>query len=209
MNQSLLKLNLGCGTNKLDGWVNIDAVKDCNPDLVHDISQPLPYQDGTVDEILAIDLLEHFDKYMRYGVFYEWVRVLKVGGKIHLQVPNFPKIVWRYFKLDFESFLDFVFGEPLWNGEVYLGAFGSHKWGYSKKSLHNFAKLFRIKPLVLETKGLNIDFIGEKESHLGAEALDEIKIFSFPNVGIGKSYASLKTVKDRIKTFQQRESHKI
>ena len=92
-----MKLHLGCGTKKLEGWVNIDSVPECRPDLVHDITQPLPYADQTAEELLAEDLLEHFDKYIRYPVFYEWTRVLKVGGKITLQVPDFKTILWRYF----------------------------------------------------------------------------------------------------------------
>ena len=106
-----LKLHLGCGTNKLPGWVNIDSVKACRPDLVHDITTPLPYADQSADEILAEDLLEHFDKYIRFVVFGEWVRVLKVGGTVTVQVPNFKKILFRYFKFGFDNFVDFIFGE--------------------------------------------------------------------------------------------------
>ena len=73
-----IKIHLGCGTKKLEGWVNIDSVVACKPDLIHDISQPLPYDDCCADEILAEDLLEHFDKYARYVVFYVfWVCFLK------------------------------------------------------------------------------------------------------------------------------------
>src|SRR3990167_8787058 len=89
MSVNPIKLHLGCGTNKLPGWVNIDSVAACRPDLVHDITTPLPYADQSADEILAEDLLEHFDKYIRFVVFGEWVRVLKVGGTVTVQVPNF------------------------------------------------------------------------------------------------------------------------
>src|SRR5437879_1413416 len=115
---AILKLHLGCGTNKLAGWVNIDSVKGCQPDLVHDITQPLPYGAQTVEEILAEDLLEHFDKYMRYVVFGEWARVLKVGGRMTVQVPNFKKILLRYFKFGYENFVDFIFGENMWRSEI-------------------------------------------------------------------------------------------
>ena len=57
-----MKLHVGCGTNKLEGWVNIDAVPDCAPDLVHNLSLPLPYPDLSVDELKAEGVLEHFDK---------------------------------------------------------------------------------------------------------------------------------------------------
>ena len=88
-----MKLHLGCGTKKLAGWVNIDAVEECRPDVIWDLFEPLPYADLTIDEILAEDLLEHFDKYMRYQVFFDWARVLKRDGTITLQVPNFQKIL--------------------------------------------------------------------------------------------------------------------
>ena len=67
-----VRLHLGCGTNKIDGWVNVDAVGSCRPDVLHDMVNPLPYADLSVDEILAEDLLEHFDKYLRFVVFADW-----------------------------------------------------------------------------------------------------------------------------------------
>ena len=106
-----MKLHLGCGTKKMQGYVNIDSVKGVDPDLVHDLTKPFPYKDQSVDEILAEDLLEHFDKYMRILVISEWVRVLKVGGTIIIQVPNFKKILFKYFKFGFNNFVDFILGE--------------------------------------------------------------------------------------------------
>jgi len=104
-----IRLHLGCGTKKLQGWINIDSVHACQPDVILDISEPLPYKDLSVDEILAEDLLEHFDKYLRYVVFSEWARVLKIGGTITIQVPNFKKILFKYFKFGFDNFVDFKF----------------------------------------------------------------------------------------------------
>jgi len=53
-----IKLHLGCGTNKLAGWINIDSVAGCGPDRVLDLTEPLPYADQSVDEILAEDILK-------------------------------------------------------------------------------------------------------------------------------------------------------
>ena len=198
-----LKLHLGCGTNKLSGWINIDSVKACEPDLVHDITKPLPYADQAVDEILAEDLLEHFDKYMRFVVFGDWARVLKIGGRLTVQVPNFKKILFRYFKFGYDNFVDFIFGENMWRSDVYIGHFGNHKWGYCEKTLKEFVALFGIEPAEVETKGLNIRLIGEKRCHVLLEELDKVMIYSHANAtGIGQARLALKQAREKIRIFQ-------
>lgn len=197
-----VKLHLGCGTNKLPGWVNVDSVQRCEPDLVHDLTEPLPYSDQSVDEVLAEDLLEHFDKYMRFVVFADWVRVLKVGGRITLQVPDFKKILFKFFKFGFDNFVDFIFGENMWRSEIYNGHFGNHKWGYSERSLSDFVKLFGIEPKEIKKNGLNLRLTGEKKRHIVQEELDKIEIYSHANDhGIGQAKLPLKTVRANIKQY--------
>ncbi len=199
-----MKLHLGCGTKKLDGWVNIDAVSMCQPDLVHDISRHLPYEDQQADEVLAEDLLEHFDKYIRFMVFAEWVRVLRIGGKITLQVPHFPKILRRYFKLGYDNFVDFIFGENLWRSDIYIGHFGNHKWGYSKKTLQEFVRLFGIEPVSIEELGLNLRLVGIKRHHVSIEEMDDVLIHSHANqCGEGRGNVSLKYAREKIALFQK------
>ena len=197
-----MKLNLGCGTDKLDGWINIDSVKEFSPDLVHDITLPLPYKDQSVEEVLAQDLLEHFDKYMRYLVFYEWTRVLRVGGKVTVQVPDFKKILFKYFKFGFNNFIDFIFGETLLCSKIYVSHFGNHKWGYSQKSLKSFIEVFGIQYRSIETKGLNIYYVGEKTKHVNFSDIENVQIYSHANkCGEGKEFVSLGEVKDKIGVF--------
>ena len=203
------KLHLGCGSKNLEGWINIDSVAENNPDVVLDIAEPLPYPDLSVDEILAEDLLEHFDKYARFLVFYQWVRVLKIGGKVIVQVPNFKKILIKYFKFKYADFVDFLFGENLWEAKVYIGHFGNHKWGYSKESLLAFVKQFGISNIKLESKGLNLRLIGIKASHMTEDELGEIKVHSHNNrFGSPKLYdVPMSFVREKIKFFQE-NNHK-
>ncbi len=199
-----MKLHLGCGTKKLDGWINIDSVPECRPDLVHDITRPLPYADQTADELLAEDLLEHFDKYIRYLVFYEWTRVLKVGGKITLQVPDFKTILLRYFKFGYDNFVDFIFGENLWESRIYIGHFGNHKWGYSQKTLKEFVSVFGIETANIRRVGLNVRLEGIKRRHVTLDALDNITIYSHANrFGNGQERVTLKFAREAIKKFQE------
>lgn len=89
-----LKLNLGCGSNKIPGCVNIDAEKSCKPDLVLDfVRNPLPYQDNTVKEIFFFHTIEHIRKRFHRLIFNEMHRVLIPAGQLYVSYPNFEKCV--------------------------------------------------------------------------------------------------------------------
>lgn len=56
-----VRLNLGCGRDIRDGWVNVDVHDAPGVDVVCDLDDhpKLPYDDDTVDEIYASHLIEH------------------------------------------------------------------------------------------------------------------------------------------------------
>ena len=85
-----MKLNLGCGYNKLDGYINVDHDPLCNPDVVADLEGTLPFEDSTVDEIVLSHVLEHLgqDTKTYLNIWREFYRVLKNEGKIHIVVPH-------------------------------------------------------------------------------------------------------------------------
>ncbi len=80
----MLKLHIGCGPHKKEGWVNIDISPDVKPDKVASW-ESLPFRNSTVDEIFSQHVLEHtadFGQALR-----ETWRVLKKGGKAKIIVP--------------------------------------------------------------------------------------------------------------------------
>jgi SAM-dependent methyltransferase len=79
-----VKVNLGCGTNILSGWLNYDA------DL--DITKPLPFADGAVSFILIEHCVEHVDYYAALAFFKECRRALKAGGVLRVAVPSIERI---------------------------------------------------------------------------------------------------------------------
>ncbi len=83
----LKKLNLGCGTDIREGWVNLDSSKLPGVDVVHDLEKlPLPFKDGEFGEIVCQDVLEHLDY---VPTLKEIHRILAPGGKVHIRVPHF------------------------------------------------------------------------------------------------------------------------
>tara|TARA_Y100000310_G_C20634498_1_gene790459 strand:+ start:606 stop:1163 length:558 start_codon:yes stop_codon:yes gene_type:complete len=84
------RLNLGCGEFKKKGYVNVDASKRVNPDVVHNLDKfPYPFKDGEFDLIEADHVIEHL--YDPFKVMAELHRILKVGGKLIIRVPHFSR----------------------------------------------------------------------------------------------------------------------
>jgi ubiquinone/menaquinone biosynthesis C-methylase UbiE len=80
-------LNLGCGFNKIDNFVNVDAFDNCEPDVKHDLNSfPYPWGDNSVDGIEMWHVLEHIPNW--WEAFEECARILKPGGYLHIRVPD-------------------------------------------------------------------------------------------------------------------------
>ena len=85
-----MRLNLGCGPNKIDGYENID-IKDGK------LAYPLDYiENESCDEVRASHILEHYSNADVYQVLEDWVSKLKVGGVLKIAVPNFATVADDY-----------------------------------------------------------------------------------------------------------------
>lgn len=81
-----MKLNLGCGTNKLKDFINVDSRKEVKPDIVADLNKRLPFESNSVDFILTEHVLEHLSNPL-YFIEECW-RVLKPGASIKIVSPH-------------------------------------------------------------------------------------------------------------------------
>ena len=86
-----MKLNLGCGQNRLEGYVNADREAAVKPDVVMDLeSFPWPFEDGSVDEVVAFHVLEHVgrDPQVFIRIMQELYRVCRGGAQLFIAVPH-------------------------------------------------------------------------------------------------------------------------
>lgn len=94
----MVKLNVGAGNTQIEGWIPIDRKLGQEayplPETIEHEGQTITLSDGSVDEIRASHILEHFDFAQSRAVLQEWVRVLKPGGRIRIAVPDARKINW-------------------------------------------------------------------------------------------------------------------
>ncbi len=57
-----IKINLGCGKNAMQGWINVDKVKVEGVNVVWNLNQfSYPFKDSYADYILMQHVLEHLD----------------------------------------------------------------------------------------------------------------------------------------------------
>ena len=87
-----LRLNLGCGNRKIEGFINIDqSDKHCKPDLVFNLeSTPYPFKTSSVEYIRMSSVIEHLpsspDDFFR--ILKEFYRISEDGAIIDMWCPD-------------------------------------------------------------------------------------------------------------------------
>ncbi len=87
-----MKLNIGCGLNILDGYINIDKVKTTPDTVVKDILN-LDYPADSAEEIYLRHVIEHFFEEDIKKLLQSCYRILRPGGKLVIETPDFERIV--------------------------------------------------------------------------------------------------------------------
>lgn len=91
-----MTLNLGCGSNKIPGAINVDINSALNPNLVADFKKGLPFKDSSVDEVYLFHTIEHIPKGFHGLILTEIRRVLVEDGLVYIAYPEFIKVATHY-----------------------------------------------------------------------------------------------------------------
>jgi SAM-dependent methyltransferase len=107
-----IRINVGCGTKPLPGWLNIDRVARV-PGVATDIDiAALPFPDASVDAVLAEHVFEHFCFAEEAKVWRELARVLRPGGTLTVEVPDFEWVCATFLAAGDEWRAFYVVGDP-------------------------------------------------------------------------------------------------
>ena len=168
--ESDMKLNLGCGDQKMNGYSNVDLHG--SPDIRCDLMMfPWPWGDNTVDEVYMCHFLEHVADIEK--TLLEIHRILKPEGIIHFRVPHFrsPFAIWHLHRWPFS-----VFTPKLLCMKVPYQFGGKHlfkeksiriNFAYRKSVAKPLEFLANFSPLLWDWAGLpisEIEFVGIKVS---------------------------------------------
>nr|AER23948.1 hypothetical protein var071 [Variovorax sp. HH01] len=134
-----MKLNIGCGGRRIEGYTGIDAVDRPAADIIAR-ADSIPLEDGSVEEIMAIHLWEHFYRWECDAVIAEWSRLLKPGGALVLEMPNLRKCCENILsnrvrggkEPDQLSYWG-LYGDPR-QGDQFM----AHRWGWMPETLKPF-----------------------------------------------------------------------
>lgn len=81
-----MKLNLGCGDDIREGWINVNLFPHEGADIVWDLNKfPYPFKDKSADYILLDNILEHLDDTVL--TVFECHRLLSDTGTLEIKVP--------------------------------------------------------------------------------------------------------------------------
>jgi len=119
------KLNVGSGKDFRADFLNVDISDHWSPDIIADLSKPLPPSDGiacfttrfgevhlsdeSFDELMANDVLEHVSDLV--ATMTNCLRLLRVGGVFNIIVPY-----------------DLSYGA--WQDPTHVRAFNERSWAY-------------------------------------------------------------------------------
>jgi SAM-dependent methyltransferase len=134
-----IHLNIGCGAKTWPEFVNLDFPSNWSgrkPDIECDIRN-IPLPDNHADSAYAIHVLEHFYRYETEDVLKEWIRVLKPGGKLIIEVPCLDKVIWLFGKyiqdkkeINQQATMWRLYGDPIYKNPAMV-----HKWCFSVQEL--------------------------------------------------------------------------
>jgi len=148
----LLKVNLGCGRDYREGWINVDAC-DYKTDINIDITSPrlLAKLGGRCSNVVASHVLEHFEQYRNQEILTLWLGLLAPGGELEITVPDFKWVAKQWVELP-DGLLDQRF-----NHDIIFGLVSSGESEYERHRQAFFAgRLHRIISEAIANKGYEL-----------------------------------------------------
>ncbi|RUU61277.1 methyltransferase domain-containing protein [Mesorhizobium sp. M2C.T.Ca.TU.002.02.1.1] len=120
------KLNLGCGWDIREGFLNVDLHDFHKPDYVADILDLHELPSGHYNIIVAQDVLEHIERAKQVPALKEWARLLSAHGRLKVRLPSLFDMLRMgtgkgWFSIQAHAHLvNMVYGTQAYNGDYHL-----------------------------------------------------------------------------------------
>ncbi|WP_271251635.1 class I SAM-dependent methyltransferase [Pseudanabaena sp. Chao 1811] len=144
--KSPYKLHIGCGSIRLDDWINIDKEQSQVVDIIWDTSYGLPFLESNSCSLIYNEhFLEHLS--IEQAIFFlkECHRILKSNGVLRIAMPSLEYTVDKY---QSENWRDQDWLK--WEGHEFIKTraeminisfrWWGHQWMYDREELHRRIK---------------------------------------------------------------------
>lgn len=133
-----LCVNIGCGPNTLSGWINLDAARGDEIDVVWDLRSGLPFPAESCTAIFGEHVIEHLAKDDAEKLVRDCYRALRKGGVLRLSTPDAGRYL-RSYAGDGEFLrhpaLELPVETPMDRINQVMREFGQHLWLYDAAAL--------------------------------------------------------------------------
>ena len=90
-----IRLNIGAGGIDYPGFLSLDKY-DKRSNITMDITNLEEFPNNSVTEMMASHVFEHLNPYHAVAILQEWLRVLKPGGKLAMEMPDILALCRTY-----------------------------------------------------------------------------------------------------------------
>jgi predicted SAM-dependent methyltransferase len=90
------KVQLGCGPNHFEGWVNVDLDRAVRPDVSVDLRGGFPAPARTLSRVYSEHVLEHFSLDDGTQILRDCAAAMQPGGVLRVAMPDLAALVDLY-----------------------------------------------------------------------------------------------------------------
>jgi predicted SAM-dependent methyltransferase len=112
---SLRKLQIGAGTNGLEGWLNTDITAEEGLAYL-DATKRFPFEDNSFHYVFSEHVIEHLSYDNGKKMLTESYRILAPGGKIRIATPNLLRFVALFQENKTDEMRTYLKGKLAWHG---------------------------------------------------------------------------------------------
>jgi SAM-dependent methyltransferase len=125
--RNVRNVNLGCGFDRREGYINVDLHAMHEPDVIADVRHLDLFATGYYDEVVAQDVLEHLPRADAQPALEEWSRILRPGGRLVLRLPNLIGLLGLFLERtsldEHREFVHLLFGTQAYDGDWHCNGY--------------------------------------------------------------------------------------
>jgi SAM-dependent methyltransferase len=129
VDHEITKLQIGAGTNPLEGWLNSDLEPISDDIIFIDAREEIPFENQVIDYIFSEHMIEHMNYKDGLFMLRECYRIMRPGGKIRIATPDVEKIIGLFNPQKTTMQKQYL----EWNAKVSIGLYSPEKTELQKR----------------------------------------------------------------------------